>query len=81
MYAIRSYYVAEAKGYIERALAMKPDNPAILDSMGWVEFRMGNLPAALTHLEKAAALNPDPEIAAHLGEVLWGLGKKEEALV
>ncbi len=72
--------LAEAKGYIERALAMKPDNPAILDSMGWVEFRMGNLPAALTHLEKAAALNPDPEIAAHLGEVLWGLGKKEEAL-
>jgi tetratricopeptide (TPR) repeat protein len=69
----------EAKGYIERALAMKPDNPAILDSMGWVEFRMGDLNTALDYLQKAAALNPDPEIAAHLGEVLWGLGEKERA--
>lgn len=71
--------LTEAKEYIERALAMKPDNPAILDSMGWVEFRMGNLPTALSHLEKAAALNPDPEIAAHLGEVLWSLGEQERA--
>lgn len=69
----------EAKGYIEKALSLKPDNPAILDSMGWVEFRLGNLPAALDYLQKAAKLNPDAEIAAHLGEVLWQMGDKEQA--
>jgi tetratricopeptide (TPR) repeat protein len=69
----------EAKSYIERALAMKPDSPAILDSMGWVEFRLGNLAAAKDFLEKAAALSPDPEIASHLGEVLWQMGNTEQA--
>jgi tetratricopeptide (TPR) repeat protein len=70
----------EAKGYIERALSMQPDSPAILDSMGWVEYRLGNLPSALRFLEQAAELNPDPEIASHLGEVLWKMGKTERAM-
>lgn len=69
----------EAKGYIERALAMKPDSPAILDSMGWVEFRLGNLPGALRFLERASELSPDPEIASHLGEVLWQMGETARA--
>jgi tetratricopeptide (TPR) repeat protein len=69
----------EAKGYIEKALALKPDNPAILDSMGWVEFRLGNLQAALGYLQQAAKLSPDAEIASHLGEVLWQIGDKKEA--
>jgi tetratricopeptide (TPR) repeat protein len=69
----------EAKGYIERALSMKPDNPAILDSMGWVEFRLGNLQAALQFLQQAAELSNDPEIASHLGEVLWHMGETERA--
>jgi tetratricopeptide (TPR) repeat protein len=69
----------EAKGYIERALSMKPDNPAILDSMGWVEFRLGNLQAALRFLQQAAELSNDPEIASHLGEVLWHMGETERA--
>jgi tetratricopeptide (TPR) repeat protein len=69
----------EAKGYIERALSMKPDNPAILDSMGWVEFRLGNLQAALQYLQQAAELSNDPEIASHLGEVLWQMGEIERA--
>jgi tetratricopeptide (TPR) repeat protein len=69
----------EAKRYIEKALSLKPENPAILDSMGWVEFRLGNLPAALGYLKQAAKLNPDAEIASHLGEVLWQMGEKGQA--
>ncbi len=69
----------EAKSYIERALSMKPDSPAILDSMGWVEFRLGNLTAARRYLEQAAELSNDPEIASHLGEVLWTIGETDRA--
>jgi tetratricopeptide (TPR) repeat protein len=70
----------EAKGYIEQALALKPESPAILDSMGWVEFRMGNLDKALEYLNKAAEISPDAEIASHLGEVLWHLGQQQRAI-
>ena len=70
----------EAKGYILKALALKPDSPAILDSMGWVEYRMGNLPEALKYLQQAAAISPDAEIASHLGEILWKMNRKQEAL-
>ncbi len=69
----------EALGYIERALALKPDAPAILDSMGWVQYRLGNLQEALRYLRKAFGIEQDAEIAAHLGEVLWVDGDKEEA--
>lgn len=69
----------EALGYIERAYRQQPDDPAILDSMGWVHYRLGRLDEAQNYLEKAAALLKDAEIAAHLGEVLWANGKKEEA--
>lgn len=70
----------EAYAYIKQALALKPDNPAILDSMGWVSFRMGHLEEALKYLQKAAKISPDAEIASHLGEVLWHLGRKPQAL-
>jgi tetratricopeptide (TPR) repeat protein len=70
----------EAKGYIEQALELKPESPAILDSMGWVEYRMGNLEAALEFLNKAAEISPDAEIASHLGEVLWQLGQQQRAV-
>ncbi|MEW8430201.1 MAG: tetratricopeptide repeat protein, partial [gamma proteobacterium symbiont of Ctena orbiculata] len=69
----------EAKGYIEQALEIKPKSPAILDSMGWVEFRLGNLETALEFLNRAAELSPDAEIASHLGEVLWHLGQQQRA--
>lgn len=69
----------EARAYVERALALKPDDPAVLDSMGWIHFRLGNPEQAVDYLRKALALMPDGEIAAHLGEVLWALGKRDEA--
>jgi tetratricopeptide (TPR) repeat protein len=69
----------EALGYIERALALKPEEPAVLDSMGWVQFRLGNLDASVEYLRKALSLMPDGEIAAHLGEVLWAKGERDEA--
>lgn len=69
----------EAKGYIEKAYALKPDEPAILDSMGWVYYRLGELETARDYLQRALALSSDGEIAAHLGEVLWAMGRREEA--
>lgn len=72
--------LVEAKQFIQQALSLKPDNPAILDSMGWVEYRMGNLQTALEYLNKAADLSPDAEIASHLGEVLWIMGQRQHAL-
>ncbi|MET0379560.1 MAG: tetratricopeptide repeat protein [Spongiibacteraceae bacterium] len=69
----------EAYTLISRALALKPDDPAVLDSMGWVEFRRGNLKVARDLLEKAYAKFPDPEVAAHYGEALWSLGEREQA--
>jgi tetratricopeptide (TPR) repeat protein len=69
----------EALGYIERALALKPDSAAIIDSMGWVLHRLGRPSEALPHLERAFGLEPNAEIGAHLGEVLWTLGRREEA--
>ena len=69
----------EAYELISRALALKPDDPAILDSMGWIEFRRGNLAAARSYLERAYTAFPDPEVAAHLGEVLWQLDERDLA--
>lgn len=69
----------EALGYIQQALKLEPENPAILDSMGWVLFQLGRNKEAISYLERAYALSPDPEIAAHLGEVLWSTGKKKSA--
>lgn len=69
----------EAHRLIERAYELAPDNPAIIDSMGWVSFRMGRLEAALEHLRRAWSLDHDPEIAAHLAEVLWTSGRRDEA--
>lgn len=70
---------SEALALIENALKLKPGEPAIIDSMGWVQYRLGNLDAATEQLRAAYAKQPDPEIAAHLGEVLWVSGRKDEA--
>ncbi len=70
----------EALGYIQRALAMAPEDPAIIDSMGWVQYRLGHLEKARDYLRKALSLANDPEIAAHLGEVLWKLNDRQGAI-
>lgn len=64
---------------VARALELDPGNPAILDSMGWVHYRLGHLHKALDFLQRAHAAFPDPEVAAHLGEVLWQLGRHVQA--
>lgn len=69
----------EALSLVSRALALQPNEPAILDSMGWVLYRMGRYEEALGYLERAYAEFPDPEVAAHLGEVMWTLGNTEAA--
>lgn len=70
----------EARALITRALELKPNNPAILDSIGWLEYRVGNLEQSMRYLQQAVQLNPDAEIAAHLGEVLWRLNMKGQAM-
>ncbi len=70
----------EALEYLEQALALAPNNPAIIDSMGWVLFNLGDYEAALTHLERAYELFPDPEVAAHIVDTQWALGNQEIAL-
>lgn len=69
----------EALALIEQALALRPDDPFIMDSMGWVQYRLGNLPEAIKYLRRAMALRNDAEIAAHLGEVLWVNGDRAGA--
>jgi tetratricopeptide (TPR) repeat protein len=69
----------EALDLIERAIKLKPDEPAILDSLGWIRYRMGDLDASLTELRRAYEKQADAEIAAHLGEVLWVKGDRDEA--
>lgn len=77
--AERGIRLQEAHALIEKALQMAPGDPFIMDSMGWVQFRMGNLVAAEDALRRAYAVRSDPEIAVHLGEVLWQKGDKAEA--
>ena len=77
--ADRTDRLAEARDYIEKALKLSPEDPFILDSMGWVEYRLGNHAEGLQYLQRAFDQRPDPEIAAHLGEVLWAKGNKGEA--
>ncbi len=78
-FADRNVRLPEAKELIERALKLAPGEPVIVDSLGWVEFRLGNLAEAARLLRQAHTGRPDAEIAAHLGEVLWASGAQDEA--
>lgn len=69
----------EARGYIQKALALDPDNPAIIDSMGWVLYKLGDYAGALDYLERAFRLDEDPEIAAHLIDTHLALGQQSQA--
>lgn len=77
--ADRGQRLPEARTLIARALELSPGDPFITDSLGWVEFRLGNKEEALRLLRQAYAARPDTEIGAHLGEVLWALGQRDEA--
>ena len=77
--ADRGVRLPEARNLIARALELSPGDPFITDSLGWVEFRLGNRDEALRLLRQAYGARPDTEIAAHLGEVLWAAGQQAEA--
>ena len=78
--AERNVRLEEAQKLLGRALVLAPEDPFIMDSMGWLLYRQGKLPEALRTLETAYGIKADPEIAAHLGEVLWTSGRKDEAM-
>ena len=69
----------EALSLVQKALALRPDDPYIMDSMGWVQYRLGHDAEAVKYLRAALKKRQDPEISAHLGEVLWAMGRKTEA--
>jgi tetratricopeptide (TPR) repeat protein len=77
--ADRTDRLAEAVTLLDKALSLAPNDAYILDSVGWAQYRSGNLARAQAYLERAYTLRPDPEIAAHLGEVLWARGQRDEA--
>ena len=77
--ADRNLRLDEARSLIVRALELLPDDPHILDSMGWVLYRQGDLDGALKYLQRAWDIKPEAEVAVHLGEVLWKLGRSAEA--
>jgi len=78
--ADRTSRYKEALKYIQRASSLVPNDPAILDSLGWVNFRLGKMDKAEKWLSRAFKKLADPEIAAHYGEVLWALNKKQQAV-
>ena len=77
--AERGLRIQEARQYIERAYELKPNDPAIMDSMGWVQFKLGNYDKAEEYLRKALELMDDAEILGHLAELLWAQGNYDEA--
>ncbi|MEW6512684.1 MAG: tetratricopeptide repeat protein [Pseudomonadota bacterium] len=77
--ADRNLRLDEARKLIDQALELAPNDPFILDSKGWVLFRQGDAEGALDVLKRAFGIRADPEIAAHIGEVLWSLGRRDEA--
>lgn len=78
-FADRNQRLPEARQLIEKALELTPDDGYIIDSLGWVLFRMGLTSEAVTQLRRAFQLRPEAEVGAHLGEVLWADGKRDEA--
>lgn len=75
----RNLRLDEAEGLIRKGLEIAPNDAFILDSLGWALYRRGDLNGALAQLQRAFELRADPEIAAHLGEVLWMMGRRDEA--
>jgi tetratricopeptide (TPR) repeat protein len=79
MLTVHTQRLPEASKLIGRAYELAPDDAAVMDSMGWVQFKLGNKTEARALLQKAFDKFPDPEVAAHLGEVMWAMGEKDQA--
>lgn len=79
-YADQNRELDEAQNLLERALELEPDNPYILDSVGWYFYRINDLEAAIEYLQRSYSQMRNAEVAAHLGEVLWSAGRRDEAL-
>ncbi|MDQ0033700.1 tetratricopeptide (TPR) repeat protein [Variovorax boronicumulans] len=79
-FADRKIRLDEARTLIQKAVQLAPEDPFIADSLGWVEFRLGNTAEAIRILEAAYKTRPDPEIGAHFGEVLWSIGQRDRAV-
>ena len=79
-FADRNVRLDEARTLIERAVQLAPEDPQILDSMGWIAYRQGKTDEAINWLQRAWAIRNDPEIGAHLGEVLWRMGRNADAI-
>ena len=77
--ADRTNRYEEALGYLEKAITILPDDPAVIDSMGWVLYKLGDYEQSIRYLRRALSKMNDAEILAHLGEVLWVSGNREEA--
>ncbi len=77
--ADHSLRLPEALSLIEKALSLAPDDPSVIDSMGWVQYRLGNFANAIEYLERAYKIRQDADVAVHLGEALWAVGRKPEA--
>jgi uncharacterized protein HemY len=69
----------EAEKYLQHAIKLRPNEPAIMDSFGWLQFKIGKYPQAFNYLQSAYEKQNSGEIAAHLCEVLWSMGRKDEA--
>ncbi len=80
MLADRTDRFEESLELLEQAIAISPDDPAIIDSLAWVQYKLGRYEESLSNLRRAFAAFPDPEVASHLGEVLWVLGRQREAM-
>ena len=80
MLADRTTRYEEAMELLERAIAIAPDDPAIIDSVAWAQYKLGRYEEALQNLRRAYAAFPDHEVASHLGEVLWVMGRQQEAM-
>jgi tetratricopeptide (TPR) repeat protein len=80
MLADRTERFEESLELLEQAIAISPDDPAIIDSLAWVQYKLGRYEESLSNLRRAFAAFPDHEVASHLGEVLWVLGRQREAM-
>ena len=80
MLATKTSRLEEANTLIEQAIKISPEDPAIIDSLAWIQYKLGRFDKAFKNIARAYERFPDPEVASHMGEILWALNRREEAL-